>query len=301
MKKLISEKFEKVAKSISKSLSKEFNGEKPTTIYHYTSTEGLIGILSTGKMWFTDILYMNDSSELTYAMELIYSVLEKTTKQYENEIFSEVLENVWNFSDDFLNIYVLCFTEDRDLLSQWRAYGASGNGYAIGFDAEISNHWFSLSKVQYIPENQKLIVKEVIDEVYNVFNEELNNLVDLQYKEFLIHQAAYTLDELLFNIALQFKHPSFAEEKEWRLVYFDEHNEIDERLNFRCSSGKLIPFINLSLTTNCDDEFCKLPINKIVYGPTVNSHLTKKALVQITEKYGYSKVSIEGSTIPLRI
>ena len=32
--------------------------------------------------------------------------------------------------------YIACFCENGDLLSQWRGYGAIGNGYALGFAAK---------------------------------------------------------------------------------------------------------------------------------------------------------------------
>lgn len=33
--------------------------------------------------------------------------------------------------------YVCCFSEEKDLLSQWRGYGSDGNGIAIGFNAQL--------------------------------------------------------------------------------------------------------------------------------------------------------------------
>ena len=307
MEKLIAEKFNEAVKRISKSTSKEFDRRRPPTIYHYTSTEGLIGILSTGKMWFTDIMYMNDSSELKYAIELIDSVIEDRVKRHTNELFSEVLKGTWNFHHDFSDIYILCFTADGDLLSQWRAYGESGNGYAIGFDTKVNNYLGLLSKVEYIPEKQTLIINKIIDKIYNIFNDELNNYGNLQHKELLVHLSTNSINKLLSDIALRFKHPSFAEEKEWRLLYIvdyfaDDFLDYDFlNLNFRCSNGRLIPFMNLGLTMNHDNEVCKLPINKIIHGPAVNPHLTQKALEQIIGKYKYSNVKIGGSSVPLRI
>jgi hypothetical protein len=31
-------------------------------------------------------------------------------------------------------MFLTCFSENGDLLSQWRAYGNNGDGVAIGFD-----------------------------------------------------------------------------------------------------------------------------------------------------------------------
>src|ERR1035437_8040735 len=48
----------------------------PKYLYHYTSQKGLFGILQTNKLWMTNILYLNDSSEFTHTLDLVKSELE---------------------------------------------------------------------------------------------------------------------------------------------------------------------------------------------------------------------------------
>ena len=43
--------------------------ETPEYLYHYTSQKGILGILQTNKLWMTNILYLNDSSEFTYTLD----------------------------------------------------------------------------------------------------------------------------------------------------------------------------------------------------------------------------------------
>ena len=40
-------------------------------IYHYTSSEGLLGILRDKTLWFTDTMALNDSSEGNYIWEIL--------------------------------------------------------------------------------------------------------------------------------------------------------------------------------------------------------------------------------------
>ena len=47
-----------------------FPHEPREHIYHYTTLEGLSGILG-GKLWQTDVSYMNDASEYSYSQELV--------------------------------------------------------------------------------------------------------------------------------------------------------------------------------------------------------------------------------------
>jgi hypothetical protein len=42
----------------------------PARVYHYTSTDGLLGILDSGHLWATDLRYLNDTSELHFGRSL---------------------------------------------------------------------------------------------------------------------------------------------------------------------------------------------------------------------------------------
>ncbi len=42
------------------------------TLFHYTSTEGLIGIISSNVLRATNVQYMNDTSELQYSKEMLH-------------------------------------------------------------------------------------------------------------------------------------------------------------------------------------------------------------------------------------
>lgn len=44
-------------------------------LYHYTDASALIEIVRTGKLWATDINYMNDSREGTVAIKHIENIL----------------------------------------------------------------------------------------------------------------------------------------------------------------------------------------------------------------------------------
>ncbi len=52
----------------------------PRYLYHYTSQKGLLGILDTGKLWMTDILYLNDSSEFSHTIDLVKTEMTKQKK-----------------------------------------------------------------------------------------------------------------------------------------------------------------------------------------------------------------------------
>jgi hypothetical protein len=45
--------------------------ELPGLLHHYTSGQGLLGILSSGEFHCTNVLYMNDASEMDYGRTLV--------------------------------------------------------------------------------------------------------------------------------------------------------------------------------------------------------------------------------------
>jgi hypothetical protein len=67
------------------SFEKQMEGDHlmatPKTLYNYTSQRGLLGILDIAsntrrpRIWMTNILYLNDSSEYTYTFDLVMSAL----------------------------------------------------------------------------------------------------------------------------------------------------------------------------------------------------------------------------------
>ena len=112
------------------------DADDPELLYHYTDARGLLGILTSGHLWATEARYLNDASELDYTFQLFDefvtgaiasspSVLVEMLQQA-----STVGREAWR--DDVL-CFVACFCEDKDLLSQWRAYAHGVGGYAIGF------------------------------------------------------------------------------------------------------------------------------------------------------------------------
>lgn len=51
--------------------------KEPSELFHYTTADGLLGILTKQNLWATDVLYLNDASEFRYADELIVEAIKK--------------------------------------------------------------------------------------------------------------------------------------------------------------------------------------------------------------------------------
>jgi len=125
-------------------------------LFHYTSADGLLGILSSGELWSTAYYCTNDESETTAGRGVLSPMfLQETHKMVEENdplvtTFSNRGVDIFNYARGFeqqiigqtfsrICTYLTCFCKARakedfthGLLSQWRAYGPDG-GYAIQF------------------------------------------------------------------------------------------------------------------------------------------------------------------------
>jgi hypothetical protein len=100
-------------------------------LYHYTTAEGAIGIISTAVLHATHSGFLNDKSEGQYASDVIARALAAYgCKTQEQRDFIAVLANAQRSP---FPLYVACFCDGGDLLSQWRGYANHGGGYALGF------------------------------------------------------------------------------------------------------------------------------------------------------------------------
>ncbi|WP_141563155.1 DUF2971 domain-containing protein [Teichococcus rhizosphaerae] len=111
---------------------KENNSGK--NVYHYTDANGLIGIMKNESLWATNVNFLNDRREFSYVRDLFEESVQEIddTKKKLLEKISNY-HNSWLENSDIDGVFVLCFCEDGNLLSQWRSYAGSGAGYALGF------------------------------------------------------------------------------------------------------------------------------------------------------------------------
>lgn len=57
-------------------LSAALNTDTPPVVYHYTTLPALLGIVSSGEMWLSDVAFADDPSEVRYGDQVVREVLE---------------------------------------------------------------------------------------------------------------------------------------------------------------------------------------------------------------------------------
>jgi len=118
-----------------------------TIIYHYTTISGLIGIVTHCELWASDSQFLNDGTELSYASNIFFAEVQKLNLALVEDGGGYSLAGS---SLEEFRMFITCFCEDRDLLSQWRGYGAD-QGYALGFDTDQLQalNFGTITPVQY--------------------------------------------------------------------------------------------------------------------------------------------------------
>jgi len=131
----------------------------PEILYHYTTQQGLLGILHSKAMWLSNLHYLNDTSEFIYSINLAKKYIEERIKLLERTGLlspppalgsSPNHHNLYghlDILDDFnaIPIYICSFSREGDQLGQWRGYCNNGSGFSIGFDYK---------KLRILAENQ---------------------------------------------------------------------------------------------------------------------------------------------------
>src|SRR6266702_4623198 len=188
----------------------------PQRLYHYTSQEGLLGILSSKTLWATRIQYLNDSTELAYTLALLKKAFDLQFQQPLTKLLT--LDPVRKALDGLrlVPIHVACFSEKQDDLSQWRGYSPGGGGFSIGFDpdqlAEAAERRAAfIAPCIYDPDRQSQLVKHLVDGF-------IKEGITERDKDFDAKKISYDFTMDCVFLASVLKHPSFKHEQEWRIV-----------------------------------------------------------------------------------
>jgi hypothetical protein len=251
---------------------------------HYTSPGELLGIIRDEFLWATNIKFLNDQHEFQHALKLIKTILDGTPPlaggasfQTLLQVFRDEVSKELGFIDPHTaeSVFTISFSEETDLLSQWRGYCPGNNGYCIVFDLEevhkhMSGKLTSCHLVKCVYDDAVKIAK--LKELLNSRWQEYTKLRDAKPRKAVIDGFARELTLL----ASYFKHPSFNEEQEHRIVVIDQDEALRKSIEFREGRSSLVPYLKLPVPRKL--------IKKIVIGPNVDQPLAVRALEAFVEK-----------------
>lgn len=280
-------------------ISREYKPKENDLIYHYCDSNAFFAICTNRKLWMNDLHSMNDFMELHWGDSIWEQSANTRIEKYGKEFLDEI-DEVIHFSGFQSLLLANCFSTDKDVLSQWRAYADDGKGYVIGFNAkELLGLPIRALQVLYDKEQQIKEATATIDALYQLKQEDSN-----EFKTFC-NVFGYDLSA--------FKNPAFIEEKEIRLIhlldfkksndfmklvdkggiYFGEDRK-GEEIKFRIKQDIPTPYIELDFSNNNKIN----PFKEVVIGP--KNEVMKTAIRIFLETIGIEKVEINKSNASYR-
>lgn len=293
-------------------IDKHYGDLSISKIYHYTKPDGLLGILKSKCIRATDYRFLNDKSELMIARELANDVL--LSKLKNNEIAQEFYVTLKRAIDylDGMSFFIISFTEEPNLLSQWRAY-ANPQGYSIGIKYELGAYistflkeYSLFLKCIYSKKDQENIVKVAIEALRDKWKQKGE---DIEY----LKKIERAFVDFIAVASCFFKHEGFSEEKEWRLAIFIENihqYDPDELgLHFRSTTSGIIPYMEVPLTylkfdlsgNNKHNAESRFELEDIIIGPSGDADHQLRALELLVKQLNVGVKNIQTSNIPLKV
>ena len=255
-------------------------------LYHYTTPEGISGIINSKTLRLSNVWFLNDSKEQEYAKDRVIDAINCKSKQSEG--WEKTLEQYWA-----PRVCVFCLSESSDSLEQWRGYG-SGSGFAIEFDGD------KIRKI--VEECDEKILFEQVKYGLDANKDAIDKLVEKmgtsnEYQGIEKIFKAWDSNLEFAQLSAFTKHEAFANEKEWRFAKNVENISSSVSCYKVEYSGRYRAYYSLKL------EGLLSAISGIIIGPGQDEKLTRQFTIELLLKNGMHAIDqsfIRASMVPYR-
>lgn len=314
-----------------------------TLLYHYTDGTALASIVEHTNLRATDFRYLNDRFELNYAWRKFVRRLVRLSEQagsynpaWHNQLDALDLMGARNLLDIDDPVFVACFSELGDDLSQWRGYGDHGRGFALGFDRDLidpiqvpiwrhtttgthtkvrdaltGKHFTQPAyrrKVGYGARNRKQVVQGLLDAVEAICTEHSS--------EVNVGNLVFQFPALIDRVALA-KNAVFKHEREHRIC-IREHvggRSANERRAlvalgepFASMAAGTLDTVDVRFRTARSTGFkpyVELPLareslKEVVVGPLNSFRRVEPSVRRLLDRYGFRDTIVCKSTVPFQ-
>ncbi len=310
------------------------------SIWHYTDSAGLLGVLQSNALWATSTSMLNDAREIQFGLDIARDIwnsegaalidgwiaamppghdpgpISPLAARFIAGVIERVAEDL-----ETNGVFVACASMEPDSLSQWRGYGGV-QGYALGLKPKVDLG--VLPAIEATPPMKAGIVmprwRPVIyersrqEEVVRQTLGFLSVLAPRDGSDFshpdwnaMYFGAALSLAEAIVSL----KHAGFADEREVRMAL--TYRPLDGYLRFRPTALGITPYLALAARNpdfdsgSIDGVYTMsvrsqgpLPITDVVIGPTPNPTAAENGLRRALEQHGHGTVTISHSEVPYR-
>lgn len=215
--------------------------QRDELVFHYTNVAGFLGICESKSLWASDVRLLNDYLEVGYFFDRVRGFLRHRPST------DGVADLMDKSSPPYGWQFVACFSEKRDMLSQWRAY-TGAQGFSVGFlrthlEETARKNGYDFRPVNYNTDIAEQRISEIIE--LGLSSSEYATWKNAPTDVGSRQSCAGVFTRLLLEEAVFHKHPSFEEEGEWRLC--KQIIRLDDGIRYRANSRGIVPYLEFPL------------------------------------------------------
>lgn len=290
-------------------------------IFHYCHKNTLKDIISSKKLRFGDVRFLNDTTEFEEAIRILKIAVERKKASMEKELYDiltdkDVLNEIKNYSQrcpfyppinknrdidgvkPICKVYTCSFSMNGDLRPMWIDYAQKDNGISINF-TELEDHMKTTEnvkiiwgKVWYTEEDKNQCAYALLEDIIELFSE----IPDKTCRKDMVIEV---LTCVINNMRVFLKHESFEAEKEYRAALIVPEEVIN---NNELPDGYTQ---GISKEENTDKPYIDVPfdlesITNIIVNPYGDFDSINAELEDWLREQNLNDIEIWRSNIPMR-
>lgn len=279
--------------------------EEGETMFHYTSIDGLKGLIESRVFRATEYHYLNDEKEFSYVDELLLEIIDENyaDEKYYHLLRESVINNQNKYREEESilenSYYVISFSKKRDNLTLWAEFASYGCNIEVepfqllDFD-NLAYHgyvYYKKDKQKEIISNaMRLILSEFTDVPYDT-NKDIKDYLNKLEEEVII-----LISELLVRISsyygMAMKEEVYEAEEEYRFIFSAKEKEV----SFRIKENLMIPYTEIPLNINCNFDALK----SVTLAPLNGTEMCRYAIQKFLNKKCNNRCDIYFSKAKLR-
>ena len=304
---------------------------KASGICHYCTVDTLDEILKNNSLRFTDVRFLNDTTEFLEVIPLIRVVLQNVNYSpafkdfilnsdviHELEEYKQSYAGISHITGDYQQMmyrtYTCSLSTNNDSLDMWNYYALTHSGVSVCFDfawnmfegsdkSEINTGdrldndiIIYRGLVLYGNEEKKKCIAELLNRLQTIFDDAQENVE--KYSNYIL----YAFKESVNHMRCFFKNENFSNEQEYRVVLKVPENLLRPqkdnnpimKTGFFKRGNVLIPYIDYS--------FRKESIKRVTINPYVkeNNSIFELGIKELLWMKGMEDVKVVRSHIPIR-
>jgi hypothetical protein len=257
------------------------DAETPPILWHYTTAEGLIGIVQNQRLWMSHVTCMNDSEEYRHGLGYLIQAVGIRQRQrppppHIQKLYNALIGPVVDMMNirNIPQLFVGCFSGETDALTHWIEYGRHGVGYAIGFDTETLRAAASIGNAAlircvYDDDIKTRITVDILGEAEKILSDIVARSQNIPVDMLVNYFLARFISDVAWFVGPIFKNAIFEPEREWRIIsssppqlssigevkYVAKQNEIREIVELLIKENdKMSPIIEIKVGSNRDER-----------------------------------------------